>query len=66
MLVVVTVCSSRMRLNARRNTLPGECENNWWQCVYLPKRLVILETCVTVRGIVIDARYVLDGDAICT
>ena len=46
------------------NTLPGECENNWWHCVYLPKRLVILESCVTVRGIVVDARYVLDGDAI--
>ncbi len=46
------------------NTLPGQCENNWWHCVYLPKRLVILESCVTVRGIVVDARYVLDGDAI--
>jgi hypothetical protein len=62
-LLVVTVCSAGC-VSMSGNTAPGECENNWWHCVYLPKRLVILESCVTVRGIVVDARYVLDGDAI--
>ena len=46
------------------NTVPGQCGNGWRQCVYSAKRLIIQERCVTVRGIVVEARYVLDGDAI--
>jgi hypothetical protein len=46
------------------NTVSGECGKTWWGRVYSPKRLVIQEACVTVRGTVIKTRYVLDGDAI--
>ncbi len=62
-LVVVSVCSAEC-VASRAQTVPGECEGNWWQCVYSPQRLVIQEPCITLRGIVTDARYVLDGDAI--
>ena len=44
--------------------VPGQCGKNWWRYVYSPKRLVIQDPCVTVRGTVFKARYVLDGDAI--
>jgi hypothetical protein len=63
MLIAVTVSFAGC-VSLGGNIVPGECGNNWWQYVYSPKRLVIQESCVTVRGIVIDARYVLDGDAI--
>ena len=63
MLMAVTVCFPRC-VSLSGNSVPGECGNNWWQYVYSPKRLVIQESCVTVRGIVIDVRYPLDGDAI--
>ena len=63
MLIAVTVCSAGC-VSLGGNRVPGECGNNWWQYVYSPKRLVIQKSCVTVRGIVIDARYAMDGDAI--
>jgi hypothetical protein len=46
------------------NAPPGECGNDWWRCVYSPKRLIIQDPCVTVRGTVLAVRYVLDADAI--
>jgi hypothetical protein len=62
-LMAVTVCSAGC-VEMHGNAVPGDCGGNWWQCVYLPKRLIILDRCVTVRGVVVEARYVLDGDAI--
>jgi len=63
LLVAVAVCSTECA-SPRADTVPGECGSNGWQCVYSPQRFVILEPCVTVRGVVTDARYALDGDAI--
>ncbi len=66
MLVAVAVCAicSTGCVSSRGDTVPGECGGDWWQCVYSPQRLIIQEPCVTVRGVVTDARYALDGDAI--
>jgi hypothetical protein len=63
MLIAVTVLAAAC-VSMRGNTVPGECEHNWWKYVYSPKRFVIQEPCVTVRGIVNIVRYVPDGDAI--
>jgi hypothetical protein len=63
MLIAVTVFSAAC-VSLGGNIAPGKCGNNWWKYVYSPKRFVIQESCVTVRGIVIKSRYVPDGDAI--
>jgi hypothetical protein len=43
--------------------VPTDCEG-WWKYVYSPKRLVIQQPCVTVRGTVIKTKHVSDGDVI--
>ncbi|HEY7111806.1 MAG TPA: hypothetical protein VIA45_02635 [Thermoanaerobaculia bacterium] len=62
-LVAVAVCSAACA-SRRTETAPGGCGGDWWKCVYAPERLVIQEPCVTVRGVVLSAHGVLDGDAI--
>lgn len=42
---------------------PTPCDG-WWKYVYSPKRLVIQQPCVTVRGTVIKTKHVPDGDVI--
>ena len=64
MAVAVAVCAVGCASTHAENA-PGECGGDEWKCVYSPKRLVVQEPpCLTVRGIVTDARYALDGDAI--
>jgi len=62
-LVAVAVWSAECT-SPRAETAPEECGGGPWKCVYSPERLAIRRDGVTVRGVVTDARYALDGDAI--
>jgi hypothetical protein len=48
----------------RADAPSGNCGADWWKRVYSPKRFVIQNPCVTVRGVVTLVRHPLDGDAI--
>ncbi|MEP6905222.1 MAG: hypothetical protein ABI875_04015 [Gemmatimonadales bacterium] len=49
-------------LSARADEVAGTCDASLWSHVYQPKRLVVVEPCIEVTGVIIESDANSDGD----